>query len=89
MRSFSQLARQTGRVLSAQARRLRANLEDLGRQVREAVARTVSQSVAEATLDALELVLEGPISGAAGSERLGSSGMPIDPERVAEGSERS
>jgi hypothetical protein len=66
MRSFSQLARQTGRVLSAQARRLRANLEDLGRQVREAVARTVSQSVAEATLDALELVLEGPseVSGA-------------------------
>jgi hypothetical protein len=47
-------------VLSAQARRLRANLEDLARQVREAVARTVSQSVAEATRDALQLVLEGP-----------------------------
>jgi hypothetical protein len=60
MRSFSQLARQTGRVLSAQARRLRANLEDLARQVRDAVARTVSQSVAEATRDALQLVLEGP-----------------------------
>jgi hypothetical protein len=66
MRSFSQLARQTGQVLSAQARRLRANLEDLARQVREAVARTVSQSVAEATRDALQLVLEGPseVSGA-------------------------
>jgi hypothetical protein len=63
MRSFSQLAQQTGRVLSDQARRLRANLEDLARQVREAVARTVSQSVAEATRDALQLVLEGPPDG--------------------------
>jgi hypothetical protein len=60
MRSLSQLARQTGRLLTAQARRLRANLEHLARQVREAVARTVSQSIAEATHEALQLVLDGP-----------------------------
>jgi hypothetical protein len=60
MRSLSQLARQTGRLLTAQARRLRANLEHLAQQVREAVARTVSQSIAEATHEALQLVLEGP-----------------------------
>src|SRR5207302_9208120 len=66
MRSLSQLARQTGRLLSAQARRLHANLERLAVQVREAVARTVSQTVAEATHEALQLVLEGPppVSGA-------------------------
>jgi hypothetical protein len=63
MRSLSQLARQTGQVLSAQARRMRANLEDLARQVREAVARTVSQSIAEATHEALQLALEGPPDG--------------------------
>jgi hypothetical protein len=53
-------------VLSAQALRLRANLADLARQLREAVARTVSQSIAEAKRDALQLVLEGPteVSGA-------------------------
>jgi hypothetical protein len=60
MRSLSQLARLTGRLLTDQARRLRANLEHLAQQVREAVARIVSQSIAEATHEALQLVLEGP-----------------------------
>ena len=66
MRFLSQLARQASRLLSAQARRLHANLERLAVQVREAVARTVSQTVAEATHEALQLVLEGPptMSGA-------------------------
>jgi hypothetical protein len=60
MKSLSTLARQTGRVLSEQVRRLRFNLERLARQVREAVARTVSEAVAEATHEALQIILQGP-----------------------------
>jgi hypothetical protein len=60
MKSLSSLARQTGRVLSEQVRRLRFNLERLARQVREAVARTVSEAVAEATHEALQIILQGP-----------------------------
>jgi hypothetical protein len=62
MSSFSVLARRTGRVLSGQVRRLRVNLERLARQVRTAVARTVSEAVAQATHDALQIILEGPPS---------------------------
>jgi hypothetical protein len=60
MSSITVLARQSGRLLSAQIRRLRVNLERLAAQVREAVARTVSQAVAEAAHEALQIVLEGP-----------------------------
>ncbi len=60
MSSITALARQSGRLLSAQIRRLRVNLERLAAQVREAVARTVSQAVAEAAHEALQIVLEGP-----------------------------
>ena len=60
MSSITALARQGGRLLSAQIRRLRVNLERLAAQVREAVARTVSQAVAEAAHEALQIVLEGP-----------------------------
>jgi hypothetical protein len=60
MKSLSTLARQTGRVLSEQVRRLRFNLERLARQVRESVARTVSEAVAEATHEALQIILQGP-----------------------------
>ena len=60
MSSITVLVRQGGRLLSAQVRRLRVNLERLAAQVREAVARTVSQAVAEAAHEALQIVLEGP-----------------------------
>jgi hypothetical protein len=60
MSSITVLAQQSGRLLSAQIRRLRVNLERLAAQVREAVARTVSQAVAEAAHEALQIVLEGP-----------------------------
>ncbi len=57
MSSITLLVRQGGRLLSAQVRRLRVNLERLAAQVREAVARTVSQAVAEAAHEALQIVL--------------------------------
>ena len=60
MSSITLLVRQGGRLLSTQVRRLRVNLERLAAQVREAVARTVSQAVAEAAHEALQIVLEGP-----------------------------
>jgi hypothetical protein len=60
MTSITALARQATRVLTTQAVRLREKLERLAAQVREAVARTVSQAVAEAAHEALQIVLEGP-----------------------------
>ena len=60
MSSITVLARQGGRLLSTQVHRLRVNLERLAAQVREAVARTVSQAIAEAAHEALQIVLEGP-----------------------------
>src|SRR6476646_1707528 len=65
MSSITVLARQGGRLLSTQIRRLRVNLERLATQVREAVARTVSQAVAEAAHESLHIVLEGPPAASA------------------------
>jgi hypothetical protein len=60
MSSITVLARAASRLFSTQARRLRANLERLASQVREAVAQTVSQAIAAAAHEALQIVLEGP-----------------------------
>jgi hypothetical protein len=83
MPSLTAPFRRAGRLLVGHVRRLQSSLEQLGAQVRAAIARIIGQATGDAVRDALAIILDGPPGRSpnyeAREERSGSWNEPRRP----------